>query len=222
MNEIFSLKTQPRVITGKKVKHLRNQQIVPLCVYGHQTEPRNLQAAYRSLESILLRAGGTNLIVLQTENEPISVLAREVQRDPIRGTIQHVDFFAVNMEERVTLDVPVIYEGTSPAVVQQGAMLILGANTISIETLPSNLPDQITINLDKLENIGDTVLVSDLVVGEGITVLNNQDEMLVSVSLSSAGRGEEEEDEEGLSDLSESLADEGPEVIGRERQEDTI
>ena len=82
-------------------------------------------------------------------------LAREVQRDPIRGTIQHVDFFAVDMQTRVTLDVPVVYEGECPAVITQGALLIVGTNIVSIETLPSYLPDQITVDLTQLLNIGD-------------------------------------------------------------------
>ena len=214
MAESYTLETTERTITGKKVKQLRREQIVPLCVYGNWMEPQNLQADYRQLEVVLMRAGGTNLIELRLGEEPINVLAREVQRDPIRGTIQHVDFFSVEMQTRVTLDVPVVYEGECPAVITQGALLIVGTNTISIETLPSFLPDQITVDLTQLVNIGDSVSVGDLVLDEVITVLNNPDETLVSVTQPAAARGEDQDEEEADDLLSEADVSE-PEVIGR-------
>ena len=214
MAESYTLETTERTITGKKVKYLRREQIVPLCVYGNWMEPQNLQADYRQLEVVLMRAGGTNLIELRLGEEPINVLAREVQRDPIRGTIQHVDFFSVDMQTRVTLDVPVVYEGECPAVITQGALLIVGTNTISIETLPSFLPDQITVDLTQLVNIGDSVSVGDLVLDEVITVLNNPDETLVSVTQPAAARGEDQDEEEADDLLSEADVSE-PEVIGR-------
>ena len=214
MAESYTLETTERTITGKKVKQLRREQIVPLCVYGNWMEPQNLQADYRQLEVVLMRAGGTNLIELRLGEEPINVLAREVQRDPIRGTIQHVDFFSVDMQTRVTLDVPVVYEGECPAVITQGALLIVGTNTISIETLPSFLPDQITVDLTQLVNIGDSVSVGDLVLDEVITVLNNPDETLVSVTQPAAARGEDQDEEEADDLLSEADVSE-PEVIGR-------
>lgn len=218
MVESYTLKTQKRVIKGKKVKQLRREQIVPLSVYGNRIEPQNLQADYRQLEIVLMQAGGTNLIQLQLEGDPISVLAREVQRDPIRGTIEHVDFFAVDMKSRVTLDVPVVYEGESPAVTTQGALLIIGANTLSIETLPSHLPDQITVDLSELQNIGDSVSVGDLVLDEVITVLNNPDETLVSVIQPAAARGTEDDEEETTDLLGEGEVSE-PEIIGRGDEE---
>ncbi len=214
MAESYTLETTERTITGKKVKQLRREQIVPLCVYGNWMEPQNLQADYRQLEVVLMRAGGTNLIELRLGEEPINVLAREVQRDPIRGTIQHVDFFSVDMQTRVTLDVPIVYEGECPAVITQGALLIVGTNTISIETLPSFLPDQITVDLTQLVNIGDSVSVGDLVLDEVITVLNNPDETLVSVTQPAAARGEDQDEEEADDLLSEADVSE-PEVIGR-------
>ncbi len=218
MAESYTLETTERTLTGKKVKHLRREQIVPLCVYGNWMEPQNLQADYRQLEVVLMRAGGTNLIELRLGEEPINVLAREVQRDPIRGTIQHVDFFSVDMQTRVTLDVPVVYEGECPAVITQGALLIVGTNTISIETLPSFLPDQITVDLTQLVNIGDSVSVGDLVLDEVITVLNNPDETLVSVTQPAAARGEDQDEEEADDLLSEADVSE-PEVIGRSEED---
>ena len=218
MTGSYTLETQERTITGKKVKQLRREQIIPLCVYGNRLQPQNLQADYRPLEIVLMRAGGTNLIELRLGEEPINVLAREVQRDPIRGTIQHVDFFAVDMQTRVTLDVPVVYEGECPAVITLGALLIVGTNIVSIETLPSHLPDQITVDLTQLLNIGDSVSVGDLVLDEVITVLNNPDETLVSVTQPAAARGESEEEEEADHLLDEDGASE-PELIGRGEEE---
>ena len=217
MTESFTLETQQRTVKGKKVKQLRKNQIVPLNVYGSSLQPRSLQADYRQLEIVLLNAGGTNLIELQIAGNPVSVLAREVQRDPIRGTIEHVDFFAVDMESRVNLDVPIVYENESPAVTTQGGMLVVGANNLSIETLPSHLPDQFVVDLSILQNIGDSISVGDLVLDKVITVHNSPDETLVSVIQPAAARGEDEELDEDAELLEEEEIGE-PEVIGREEE----
>ena len=217
MVESFTLETQQRTVKGKKVKQLRKDQIVPLNVYGSSIQPQNLQADYRQLEIVLLNAGGTNLIELQISGNPVSVLAREVQRDPIKGTIEHVDFFAVDMKSRVNLDVPIVYENESPAVITQGGMLVVGTNTLSIETLPSHLPDQILVDLSILLNIGDSISVGDLVLDKVITVQNSPDETLVSVIQPAAARGEDEELDEDAELLEEEEIGE-PEIIRREEE----
>ncbi len=194
MAENFVLEVQPRSVVGKKVSQLRRQGLVPATVYGPKVEPISIQIPYRPLQLMLLKAGGTNLIELDMEGKKTPVLAREVQRDFMRQDIMHVDFFALNMSEKVTIDVPIHFINESPAVAAKLGVLITGPTVLTIETLPSQLISVIEVDLALLKNVGDSVHVRDLKLGSEITLLNDPDEMIGRISQTSAARSAEAED----------------------------
>lgn len=188
----FSLNAQKREIIGKKVKQLRRQDIVPATIYGPAMEPLNVQLQYRELELGLRAAGGTNLIDIQVEDaDTYPVLAREVQRDILKGTILHVDFFAVDMNAKIRADVPLVFEGESPLVASRKGIMITGPTALSLEMLPSNLINQIVINVSELDELGATVLVKDLPLDDSVSVLNEPEEMLARIVQSSSARAAE-------------------------------
>jgi large subunit ribosomal protein L25 len=180
--ENYVLEAQPRTVIGKKVGRLRRSGLVPVVVYGPKTEPVNLQIEYRPLQIALMKAGGTNLIEIRYEGGSHVVLAREVQRDIIRTEITHVDFFAVDLLAKISIDVPIHFVGESPAVQARKGILITGPTMITIETLPSHLNE-----------IGDAVHVRDLNLDADITIINDPDEMIARISQTSAARSEEDE-----------------------------
>lgn len=211
-----TLDVQERTILGKKVKRLRKEGIVPLTVYGSNVGPLSLQAKYRALEVALMKAGGTSLIDLNIEGgNTHSVLAREVQRDVLKGTILHVDFFAIDAKVAIRADIPVNLVGQSPVVAAREGILLTGTNTVTIETLPGKLMDSIDVDLSKLTEIGDAITVADLDLGDGIIIINEPDEMLARVSQTSAARAQMlermmgDEDEQGMGDAAGNV-----EVIG--------
>jgi large subunit ribosomal protein L25 len=189
----FQLKAQERTITGKKVSRLRAQGLVPVIVYGPRVEdPIALQIEYRALERTLAKAGGTNLIDLEIEGgETLNALARDVQRDVIKGTIEHVDFFAVDERARVVIDVPIYMHNQSAAVAARKAILLTGPNSLRIEMKAINLRNRIDIDLSEFPAVGDSLYVKDLKVSEDARVLNDPEEMILRVSQSSAARREE-------------------------------
>lgn len=185
----FSIAAQKRTLRGKKVNRLRREGIVPGIVYGPSADPVSLSFKYRELELTLRDAGGTNLIDVQVEDgKTYPVLARDVQRDVIRGDILHVDFFAVDMDVKIRADIPLIIEGQSPLVVSRKGIMITGPNSIEVEMLPSRLINSVTVDISELTEIGDTVAVKDLPIDEGITVLNDPEEMIVRIVQPSAAR----------------------------------
>jgi large subunit ribosomal protein L25 len=114
----------------------------------------------------------------------------------LRGDILHVDFFAVDANQTISADVFIQYIGESPAV-EEGNMLITGPSSLSIETLPSKLLSEITIDVSKLTEIGDSIFVRDLDLGEDFIIHNDPEELLVRVVQPSAARAEEDLAEEG-------------------------
>jgi len=193
MAEKFVIEAQSREIVGKKVSQLRRQGIVPVTVYGPKAQPQNLQIPYRPLQIALMKAGGTNLIEITVDGKSTSVLAREVQRDILRNDIMHVDFFAVDMSAKIRIDVPLHFTGDSPAVATKIGILVTGPTTITIETLPSHLLNQIEIDISNLKDIGDSIHVRDLNLGEDIVIVNDPDEMIARISQPAAARSEEDE-----------------------------
>lgn len=209
----YTLEVQPRTVVGKKVNRLRKAGLVPITVYGSKIDPLSLQVPYRKLEIALMNAGGTNLIDIVVEGgKTHSVLARDVQRDVVKGFILHADFLAVDLTVKIQADIPLNFINISPAA-EAGATLITGANTITVEMLPSRLMNQVDVDLSRLVEIGDTITVGDLNLDEDITIINDPEEMVVSVRQTSAARSEL------LDAMAEDEADEQtgaePEVIGR-------
>ncbi|MCA0453464.1 MAG: 50S ribosomal protein L25 [Chloroflexi bacterium] len=192
MAENFVIEAQSRNIVGKKVSQLRRQGIVPVTVYGPKSEPVNLQVEYRPLQLALLKAGGTNLIQITVNGKATPVLAREVQRDILRNDIMHVDFFAVDMSAKITIDVPLHFVGESAAVSTKKGILVTGPTTLAVETLPSHLLNQIEIDISNLNEVGDSIHVRDLKLDSEITVLNDPDEMIARISQPAAARSEED------------------------------
>jgi large subunit ribosomal protein L25 len=196
VSENVVLEAQPRAITGKKVSQLRRSGIVPVVVYGPKTETKNLQVEYRPLQLALMNAGGTHLIDLKSNGGTTTVLAREVQRDILRGDILHVDFFAVDLTAKINIDVPIHFVNESPAVNAKKGILITGPAMLSIDTLPSHLIDQVEVDLSSLFEIGDAIHVRDLKLSADLAILNDPDEMIARISQTSAARAEEAEEEE--------------------------
>ncbi|PWH16288.1 MAG: 50S ribosomal protein L25 [Anaerolineae bacterium] len=200
-----------RDVIGKKVKALRRQGKLPAIVYGHQFDPLPILLDYRQASRALAGVSSSQLIELNVEGQKIPVLVRERQHHPISGNMLHIDFYAVSMTEALRAFVPIELEGEAPAVKDFGGVVVSGLEEIEVECLPKDLPEKITVDLTKLEKIGDGVYVKDLVLPSGVEVLTDGDEMIVLIT---APEGEEVEAEEG----------EGfePEVIekGKKEEED--
>lgn len=216
------IEAENRTVVGKKVNRLRAQGYVPITVYGAKIDPVNLQVPYRPLELALMKAGGTNLIDLKVEKDTHVVLAREVQRDVLRGTIIHVDFFAVDQASAIRADIPVSLIGESPVVAAREGILLTGTNTVTIETLPSKLMNQIEVDLSRLVELGDSITVADLDLGDDVIIINDPEEMLARVAQTSAARAELLDALQGEGEGEEMAADESaePEVISRGKDEE--
>ncbi len=186
----FVIKAQKRTIVGKKVSQIRAQGLVPGTVYGAKTDPINLQIPYRDVEGLLKQAGGTNLIDVKIGKKTYPVIARDVQRDVLKDTILHVDFFAVDETTKIRADIPIRLAGESPQVTARAGILLTGTNTLTVEMLPQNLMNQIEIDLTQLEEIGDSIMVKDLDL-ETVTIINDPNEMLARIVQPSAARAAE-------------------------------
>ena len=180
--EEIALDMQPRTVVGKQVKALRREGNVPAVLYSRRGEPVILQANNRELLRVLARAGGSRLIKLNiagAKDAPMA-LVREVQREPIKGAVLHVDFFGVSMTEVIKVEIPIRYDGVSPAVTRNEGVLIHAMDTIEIECLPGDLIDAVAIDVSTLDKVGDVIRVSDLKVPAAVKLLADSEATISS------------------------------------------
>lgn len=215
--ESYTLEAQAREVVGKQVSQLRVQGLVPAVIYGARFESVAVQIPERALRNTLAKAGGTHIINVVIDGaKPQTVIAREVQRHPLRGDILHVDFLAVDATTVISADIPVYLIGESPAVESRIGMLLAGLTSISIEALPADLIDRVEVDLSTLVELGDSIHVRDLDLGSKVTIKNEPDEMIARITQTSAARAEEEEEAEAAA--AEGSAE--PEVIARGKEEE--
>ncbi len=96
----------------------------------------------------------------------------------IRGDYLHVDFLKVAMDVAIRAEVPIELLGEAPAAEAAGVVLLTGITSIEVEALPADLPDRVTVNLETLEELDDSITVADLFLGEGVSILTEQDELI--------------------------------------------
>lgn len=211
--EQLTLTAQPRTVTGKQVRQLRRQGLIPAVVYGHRTEPIALSIEERQLRQVLQQAGGNQLIRLQVGDDQATriVLLREVQREPIKRRLLHVDLYEVVMTERIRAEIPVVFTGASPAVRSGQGILHHGLEAVEVECLPGDLIPHIEVNLDQLTEVDQEIRVGDLNLGEKVEILSDPDELIVRVIPVEA-----EEVVEGVAPEAEAQV----EVIKREKPEE--
>lgn len=188
--QIIPLKAKERTITGKAVSGLRRAGQVPGVVYGRGVQ-KNVVVDRVALSKAYARAGESSLVDLALEDggQPTKVLIQDVAVDPVRGAPIHVDFYAVSMTEKLRTQIPLAPVGESPAVKEQGGVLVKSLGSIEVECLPADLVHEISVPLAALKSFGDVIRVKDLALPSGIVFLVDANTVVATVS---APRSEEE------------------------------
>lgn len=184
--EAISLSATARTISGKQVKQLRHEGLVPGVVYGPTvSEPVHVQVAWTALRPTLIKARSTEIIALDVDGQSINVLVRQVQRHPVRGDVLHVDFYAVDVNREIRTSVPVVVLNAEATGKRLGARVLQMVTAVEIETLPGNIPSHIDLDLSDITRPGAHISIRDLPQIEGVTYLDDEETVVVrTVSLS--------------------------------------
>ncbi len=188
----YQLQAELRSVTGtREVKKLRKSAVVPAHVYGRQKENVLVSIAQRDLDKAL--SSGAGLIDLQINGTAKTVIVKEIQKDPLQGKYQHVDFYEVSMDRAIetTVVVSLIGEDVRES---DGGIVAQTLRELSISCLPNAIPESIEVNVADLV-IGDSIYVKDLQAMEGVAVINDAEDIIVRVTPPTAE--EELDTEEG-------------------------
>jgi len=186
----LSLNVKARTVTGGKVNSLRYKGQIPAVVYGHGLKNQNITVAALEFNKLFKEAGESSLVDLKIDDKkPIQVLIHDLQYEPVKHTIRHIDFYQVNVTEKITAEVKLKFVGESPVVKGQGGVLVAPITKVKIECLPKDLIHELGVDISSLKTFDDTIRIKDLIIPTGIEILAVIDQVIVLVE---APRSEEE------------------------------
>ena len=172
MAKQVKLKAQPRPDVGRSaVRKLRARGLIPAVIYGGNDKPQPLQLTARDINAMMSQASGENVLVeleIGSDGKSRTALVQEVQHSPVGGDIRHVDFHAISMDQMIQAEVPLGPTGTAVGVKTFGGLLEQSLRALTVECLPGDLPDRITVDVSEL-NIGDSIHVRDIQLPSGVT-----------------------------------------------------
>jgi large subunit ribosomal protein L25 len=172
-----------RDVTGKAVARLRRDGQLPAVVFGHGLESQSVSIDAHEFDQLRRHAGPNTLIDLSVDGKHARpALVHGVQVHPLSRRPVHVDLFVVRMSEELTVDVPLIPSGVSPAVELHGGTLLQVMDTIRVRALPDHLPQQIELPVDRLVDFDAVLKVSDLAVPSGVLLVTDVDEVVAKVA----------------------------------------
>jgi len=180
MQEV-KLKAQKREITGRKVKQLRSQGLIPANIYGKKVKSLAVSLKNDEFEEVFKKVGGTEVVglLVEEEKEERPILIQNLQVDPITDEPLHVDLRQIILTEKVTAQIPIEIVGEAPAAQQKIGILIQTVSEIEVEALPMELPEKFVVDVSQLIKVGDEVKVKDIVVDRGKVELKAEEDLVV-------------------------------------------
>jgi len=154
---------------------------IPGVIYGKGVENHNLKIKKIDFNKAFEAAGESNLINLDFGSGPVKVLVKDTQRNVLKNTFTHVDFYQVNMKEKITAEIPFHFIGEAKAVKELGGVLIKDMSHLEVECLPGDLVDHIDVDISVLNTYEDGIRINDLVLPPGLSAVSHTNEMIAAV-----------------------------------------
>lgn len=180
-NERASLKVKAREIIGKRIKNLRKDGQIPAIIYGKNRKNQLVSLDGLEFNKVIAQTGETSLIEVDDGINKIPCIVRQQQYSPVKNHVIHVDLFAVDLKEKVEAQIPLAFIGQSPAVVDQDGTLIEVKSEVRVEALPTDLVNEIEVDISSLKTFENILSVADIKSPAGITILDHLEEILAKV-----------------------------------------
>jgi len=171
---------------GRKIGSAESRRLVatdhiPGVIYGHGMVPVKITVERRDLRVALAGPAGVNTILeLQVGDTKYPAIVKELQRDPVKRVVRHIDFMQISLTELITMDIPVRLTGIAKAVLSDGGLVDATVNTIQIRATASNIPNEILIDVTAM-GMQDVIRLSDVVLPSGVSTVGDPDLVVVTV-----------------------------------------
>lgn len=183
VKQTMQLTASPREAQGKASRKLRPLGKVPAVVYGHGDAAQAVAIDAHELDRLLAHHGRTQLLDLVIDGGGTKkVLIKDVQISPRRHTPIHVDFHAVSLREKVQVEVPITFVGEAPAVKAGLGDLIPVLHAVTVECLPTRIPDALEVSVEPLQEADQSLRIGDLDLPSGVAVVGDAEEAVVRIA----------------------------------------
>ncbi|MFY9462883.1 MAG: 50S ribosomal protein L25 [Candidatus Sungiibacteriota bacterium] len=189
LTSMQELKAELRTNLGRQAKMSRAAGFLPAVVYGEGVPSQSIAVAQKEFEKIYKAAGESTLVMLDVAGRPYNVLIHDTSRHPVTGRLLHADFYAVRMDKALRAHIPLEFIGESPAVKNEGGILVKVAHELEVEALPVDLPHTLQVDLSQLDAFGARIFLKNIIPPAGVKILGPEDEVLAIVE---APRSDEE------------------------------
>jgi large subunit ribosomal protein L25 len=178
----LELTLDPREAQGKANKRLRRSGFVPGVVYGKGEGSTNVQVEAKTFETLYRAAGKTSVVKFRVPGArgATSGFIKGVQRHPLSGQAIHVDYYLVNLDVEMEVDVPLVFTGEAPAVEETGGTLLHNLSSVRVKALPADIPHEITVNVATLVSLDVAIHVRDLSLNRDLVHVLTDGETLVA------------------------------------------
>ena len=181
MSQTKLVATSGRPTGSAAARRLRAEGHIPGVLYGHGMSPISVTVERRELRVALSGPAGANTVLaLEVDGKSYPAVVKEMQRHPIKRTVSHIDFLQVNMNEEITVSVPVRIEGEAKAVLSAGGLVDPAVDTIDVLTTPNNMPNEFVIDVTDMQ-LGDVIRLADLPMPAGVTATGDPEMPVVTV-----------------------------------------
>jgi large subunit ribosomal protein L25 len=176
------LKTQSgRQAGSASSRRLRQEDHIPAVIYGHGMTPVSITVERRELRAALSGPAGVNTILeLEVNGKSYPAIVKDMQRDPVRRTVAHIDFMQINLSEEIVMAVPVHLKGTAKAVVQEGGLVDPTVDRIEVRAAANNIPNEIVIDVTDM-TMNDVIRLGDIKLPAGVKAVAEPDLVIVTV-----------------------------------------
>lgn len=174
MGDKINLDLKTRDIHGKKVAKLRREGITPAVVYGNGIDPTSVMAPSRIVEKVFKEAGKHHPVYLKVDGKAHIAMIKDADVDPVKRTVRHLSFQAVNRNEQVEAEVPIRLTGVGESAAEKNGLIVLQAlDSILVKAIPANLPDALEVSIADLAEAGERLTVADITLPENVELVDH-------------------------------------------------
>jgi large subunit ribosomal protein L25 len=163
------------------VESIRNEGLVPCVVYGPKQETVHFTVKEADFKKVYEDAGESTMVSVVVDGDEIDTLIHDIQLDPVKGMVMHVDFYAVERGKKLQVSVELIFEGVSPAEKNLSALITKVMHEVEVECLPRDLPSDLKVDLEQLTDLDSQILAKDIKLPEGVELVADSEEVVAAV-----------------------------------------
>ena len=182
-SDTITVELQQREVLRKGLAKLRSNGLVPAVVHNHGKDSMHATGDFVSLNKVFAQAGKHHPVEIKLDGKTHLALIKDVDYEPTKHRLRHIVFQAIKQNEKTTAEIPVVLIGEEIPAEKKSLLVLQQLDVVEVEALPKNLPDQLTVEAMKLEEVGDRLTVADIKAPEGVTILTDAEHQIAVVEM---------------------------------------